>query len=155
MASGFLESLSDAKTLQESLRAFDEDGVPLEKECPKTELVFREIVDPDEGDLPPDEIEEEPYDGKKDYHNTKTTIIVRDFCTDQPIPNATLFYRNAVRHADANGRIFLGYIKGGGTENIKIQASGYISTWKDTLDNDVLRIPNAEKTPRAGGSVDG
>ena len=151
MASGFLESLKDAKTLQESLKAFEEDGVPLEEECPDTKLVFREIEDPDAGELPPDEIDDESYEENRDHHKTKTTVIIRDFCTDQPIPNAVVFYRGAVKYADANGRVFLGYLKGGGTEDIKVKASGYISSWEDTLDNDVLRIPNAEETPRAGG----
>ncbi len=66
------------------------------------------------------------------------TLQVRDYCTDEPIPNANITIDGVAYTADANGYVVLGEMTTGQTLPMTITATGYHDTDVDTLNNDEL-----------------
>jgi len=66
-------------------------------------------------------------------------LTVRDTCTQQIIPGATVEINNTVYTTDANGRIDLGPLKTG-TYPVRITAQNYQDSDKDRIGNDELVI---------------
>jgi hypothetical protein len=66
-------------------------------------------------------------------------LTVRDACTQQIIPNATVEINGAVYVTDANGRVDLGPLAAG-TYPIRITAENYQDSDKDRIGNDELVI---------------
>ncbi len=66
-------------------------------------------------------------------------LVVRDACTEQVIPGATVEINDAVYVTDAEGKIDLGAI-GTGTYPVRITAQDYQDSDKDRIGNDELVI---------------
>ncbi len=134
MSSELAEVLNDAATFQQGLNAFD--STDFARQCPSTELIYADIVNPD---IEPEE-EEDPTvkDGK-----VATSITVRDYCTGDVIPGATVSVDGKNYTANADGYVYLGYLDAGQDYPVSISGTGYTDSGSDTLPNDSITIPEA------------
>lgn len=142
MANSLEQAYQDAKTLQEGLSDFSLDANALEKECPKTKLIFREIEHPDEEELDP----EEPYpddgtgDGAPDG-KAAVVLTIRDYCTGDIVAGAQVSINGRSYTSAEDGRVCLGYLNSGETYPLQVTASGYTDSAADTIPNDNIVVP--------------
>ena len=128
MATDLASVLKDAGSFQKGLNAFD--STDFSKQCPSTELIYKDVVNPDEVDEPL------PDGGPID-----SSITVRDYCTDEVIPGAVVTLNGITYTANADGFVYLGLLPAGATLPVAITATGYIDNDLDTLPNDSITIP--------------
>jgi hypothetical protein len=72
-------------------------------------------------------------------------LFVKDYCSDEAIPDATVFLDGAeIGSTNSQGIINLGDLVRGTTHSIKVSKSGYIASDEDALRNDEFTVPESE-----------
>jgi hypothetical protein len=68
-------------------------------------------------------------------------LIVKDDCTDDVVPGADVWLDGAhIGKTSADGKVGLGFLKGGSTHALKITKTGYFASDNDNLKNDEFTI---------------
>lgn len=80
--------------------------------------------------------------GADEAGRTPYDVVVIDYCTTEPIPNAIVEINGAVvGTTNSSGVLNLGNLVLGQTYNIKVTAANYISSDDDNLDNEDFTVP--------------
>lgn len=133
MASDLRGALSDANSFQEGLNAFDK--AEFAKECPATTLIYKDIEDPDAG-----EVKEEPPPGFKSG-KAAVGVTVRNLCTGETLAGASVFIGGKGYTSNADGYVYVGYLTAGQTYPILVTNTGYHDNTTDSLANDEIVVP--------------
>lgn len=144
MATDLTSVLKDANSFQKGLNAFDNSD--FSKQCPDTKLIYKDIPNPDVDD----DADLEPT---PDVANLSTSIVVKDYCTDEPVPGAQVIVDGLTYTTNAEGIIYIGKRPGGTTLAVVITAAGYTGSADDTLNNDSITIPVTEEGSSSGGTA--
>jgi len=144
--------LSDASLFQDNLKSFEKVsfekevpnktlilGVPEDDEVPSTDGGLSAPVDCTVEEIPTNTGDTEPVPSN---HRSHTYVLVKDFVTGMPVPNARVAVDGApFGFTDDFGWIYVSYRQQGVVIPIEIKAQGYKDSGDDTLENDSFILP--------------
>lgn len=144
MPSDLAQVLKDAAEFQAGLNAFEDTD--FSKKCPPTQLIFKEITNPDlqgaGGDTPPN-IEDRAY----------VTVTVKDYITDEPLP--AVLVKVDSRYApqvttNSEGIASPGYLEKRTQFDVTLRKTLYVKSVDDTLTNDSITTQDMYTPPCLG-----